>query len=169
MPISSQLRLQPSTRQIENPKRIAAAVEAVLCLFGTPDQQAGALLTQETHKAWQCLRNHIAKGCLCDPDGVNLNSCGERDAARNIRQGSVRNARGSSALEGFHTHQKAWLGPLSKHSEDAGAALLADGAQRWNRRVRGRKANAETLSSIYAPGLQQAVEAARDLASYDCT
>ena len=133
MQISSQLRHQPSTRRIENPKRIAAAVEAVLCHFGTPDQQAGALLTQETYKAWQCLRNHIANGCLCDPDCVSLNSCGEVDAARDIRQGCVRNARGSSALEGFHTHQKAWLGPLSKHSEDAGVALLADGAQRWNR------------------------------------
>ena len=101
--------------------------------------------------------------------GVDLNSCGDEDAARDSRQGSVRNARGSSALEGFPTHQKAWLGPLSKHSADAGVALLADGAQRWNRRVRSRKASRDMPSSIYAPGLVQAVEAARDLASSDCT
>ena len=79
--------------------------------------------------------------------------------------GSVRNARGSSALEGFHTHQKAWLGSLSKHSADAGAALLRDGAQRWNRRVRSRKSSAESTSSIYAPGILQAVEAARKIAT----
>ena len=169
MPISNQLRHQSSTRQIVNPKRITAAVETVLHSFETPDKQAGALLTQETLAAWQCLRKHIAKGCLCDPNGVDLNCCGDADAAHDSRHGGVRNARGSSALEGFHTHQKAWLGPLSRHSTDAGVALLADGAQRWNRRVRGRKASAENPSSIYAPGLQQAVEAAREQARYDCT
>ena len=46
----------------------------------------------------------------------------------------VRTLRGTSALEGFHTHQKAWLGNLARHAADAGAALLADGAVRWNRK-----------------------------------
>ena len=101
-------------------------------------------------------------GCLCDPECVELNSCGGVESAGDTREGSVRNARGSSALEGFHTHQKGWLGPLAKHSADAGAALLRDGAQRWNRRVRSRKSPAENISSIYAPGLLKDVEAARN-------
>ena len=48
----------------------------------------------------------------------------------------VRTLRGASALEGFHTHQKRWLGCLARHAADAGAALLADGAVRWNRKRR---------------------------------
>ena len=39
-------------------------------------------------------------------------------------------------LEGFHQHQKQWLGSLSKHHPDAGAALSADGTIRWNRKRR---------------------------------
>ena len=109
------------------------------------------------------VQKHIATGCLCDPDSVNLNACGDVESAGDYHQGGVRNSRGSSALEGFHTHQKGWLGSLAKHSTDAGAALLADGAQRWNRRVRGRRSPAESLSSVYAPGLLQAVETARKL------
>ena len=104
-------------------------------------------------------------GCLCDPDCVQLNICVCAEPAGDSGQGGVRNARGSSALEGFHTYQKGWLGPLSKHSADAGAALHRDGAQRWNRRVRNRKSSAESTSFIYAPGILQAVEAARKLAA----
>ena len=48
----------------------------------------------------------------------------------------IRAMRGASALEGFHTHQKQWLGCLARHAADAGAALLADGALRWNRKRR---------------------------------
>ena len=161
MSISSAVRCPSSRRRIANPKEITTSLEAVLRLFERPDKQAGALLTQETYAAWHCLRKHIATGCLCDPDSVNLNACGDVESAGDNHQGGVRNSRGSSALEGFHTHQKGWLGTLAKHSSDAGAALLADGAQRWNRRVRGRKAPTERLPSIYAPGLLQAVEAAR--------
>ena len=133
--------------------------------FKTPCTQAGALLTEETYAAWQCLRKHVAKGCLCDPSGVELNSCWETETAGDSRQACVRNARGSSALEGFHTHQKGWLGPLSRHSADAGVALLADGAQRWNRKIRNRQSPAERPSSVYAPGLLKAVEAARKIAA----
>ena len=49
---------------------------------------------------------------------------------------TVRTSRGASALEGFHNHQKQWLGCLARHAADAGAALLADGAVRWNRKRR---------------------------------
>ena len=161
----SQQRRQPAFRKIEDPQRIISSIEAVLQSFNTPCTQAGALLTQETFAAWQSLRKHVAKGCLCDPSGVELNSCRETDTAGDSRQAYVRNARGSSALEGFHTHQKGWLGPLSTHSADAGMALLADGAQRWNRRIRSRQSPAGSPSSVYAPGLLKAVEAARILAT----
>ena len=161
----SQQRRQPAFRKIEDPQRIISSIEAVLQSFNTPCTQAGALLTQETFAAWQCLRKHVAKGCLCDPSGVALNSCRETETAGDYRQAGVRNARGSSALEGFHTHQKGWLGPLSTHSADAGMALLADGAQRWNRRIRSRQSPAGSPSSVYAPGLLKAVEAARILAT----
>ena len=158
------VRCPSSRRRITNPEQIIAALEAVLRSFDRPDKQAGALLTQGTHAAWHCLRQHIATGCLCDPINVSLNSCGDVDPAGESREGGVRNSRGSSALEGFHTHQKGWLGSLAKHSAEAGAALLADGAQRWNRRVCGRKSATGSSSSIYAPGLLQAVDAARRLA-----
>jgi hypothetical protein len=164
-PLSQQQRRHSAFRRIEDPQRIISSIEAVLQSFNTPCTQAGALLTQETFAAWQCLRKHVAKGCLCDPSGVELNSCRETETAGDSRQACVRNARGSSALEGFHTHQKGWLGPLSTHSADAGMALLADGAQRWNRRVRSRQSLAENPSSVYAPGLLKAVEAARILAT----
>ena len=162
MPASGAVRRQSSREQTANPERIVASLEAVLRSFETPDERAGDLLTHVTYSAWDCLRKHIAMGYLCDPDCVQLNICGRAEPAGDSSQGGVRNARGSSALEGFHTYQKGWLGPLSKHSADAGAALLRDGAQRWNRRVRSRKSPAENISSIYAPGLLKDVEAARN-------
>ena len=149
--LSQNQRRQSAFRKIEDPQRIMSSIEAVLHSFKTPCAQAGALLTEETYAAWQCLREHVAKGCLCDPSGVELNSCGDAETAGDSGQAWVRNARGSSALEGFHTHQKGWLGPLSRHSADAGVALLADGAQRWNRRIRSRQSLAESCSSVYAP------------------
>ena len=54
---------------------------------------------------------------------------------------SYKSRRGTSALEGFDTHQKLWLGTLATHSKDAGSALLTDGAMRWNRK---RKQNRES-------------------------
>ena len=73
----------------------------------------------------------------------------------------IRNARGSSALEGFHTHQKGWLGQLARHSTDAGATLLSDGAQRWNRNIRSRDLSEDHECCVYAPGLLRAVKSAR--------
>ena len=46
---------------------------------------------------------------------------------------SVRSRRGTSALEGYHSHQKQWFGVRAHHAEDAGQALLAEGVLRWNR------------------------------------
>ena len=56
---------------------------------------------------------------------------------------AINSMRGSSALKGFHTHQKQWLGLLANHGNEAGAALLRDGAVRWNRN---RRSNANPVS-----------------------
>jgi len=67
--------------------------------------------------------------------------------------------RGASALEGFHTHQKQWLGPLAHHSAEAGTALLADGALRWNRRRRNEAAQGTfTIPLVFAGGLLQGTD-----------
>ena len=47
---------------------------------------------------------------------------------------TVASMRGSSSLEGFHSHQKEWLGHRAIHSVETGETLLRDGAVRWNRR-----------------------------------
>ena len=45
----------------------------------------------------------------------------------------VKKLRGTSSLEGFHSHQKSWLGARGTHAQDSGRALLSDGNLRWNR------------------------------------
>ena len=98
---------------------------------------AGPLVTEATREAWSALKMHVAAGCLCDPPGVKLSmpkgpaeSIGGEDFL------AVRSRRGSSALEGFHAHQKQWLGTFATHSLEASTLLLTDGAANWNRKRR---------------------------------
>ena len=93
MTASGAARRQSSRKQIANPKRIIASLEAVLRSFESPDERAGALLTQATYSAWDCLRKHIAMGCLCDPDWVQLNICGGAEPAGD---GEIPGGRGPS-------------------------------------------------------------------------
>ena len=96
----------------------------------------GELLTAATHDAWENLKEHVSKGCLCDPPGINLFTY-EREEPTSLGGESFRaigTQRGTSALEGFHTHQKEWFGTLAHHGVDAGMALLAEGTLRWNRK-----------------------------------
>ena len=72
-------------------------------------------------------------GCLCDPPGVQLNKYGDECSVGGESSIEVASMRGSSALEGFHAHQKQWLGPFATHAVEAGTALLRDGTARWNR------------------------------------
>jgi hypothetical protein len=123
-------------RVIVDAPRIALAVASVLTAFKSTHPEAGPLITQSTMDAWRDLQPHISAGCLCDPPGVQLHEYG-----KGVRIGGhlfkpIRTIRGASALEGFHNHQKQWLGCLARHAADAGAALLADGAARWNRKRR---------------------------------
>ena len=84
--------------------------------------------------AWAGLRQHVLSGCLCDPIGVDMNAYGKGVKVGGEWFRQIRTLRGASALEGFHNHQKQWLGCLARHAADAGSALLADGAVRWNRK-----------------------------------
>ena len=148
-------------RKIIDAPRIVEAIEAVLRQFQAPDGQLGSLLTKQTLEAWKNLRGHIVNGCLCDPCGIELNVYGEEQIVDGILLPIVCKARGASALEGFHAHQKSWLGTLAHHAVDAGEALLADGALRWNRRILGHPDAQSNERSIYAPGLLREVAAAR--------
>ena len=67
---------------------------------------------------------------------VSMNQFGEEVNIGGEKFKRIRTLRGASALEGFHNHQKQWLGCLARHAADAGSALLADGAVRWNRKRR---------------------------------
>ena len=159
--------LPPRTRRLCIPRiiadsdRIVHHVEQVLRKFQTPDGKMGSLLTEDTMAAWQRLKKHVAAGCLCDPPGVDLNVSGGEQVVDGVRLPVIRTRRGASALEGFHTHQKAWLGPLGRHAPAAGAALLADGAQRWNRRARSKRSPRQETPTVYAGGLLRELKEAQ--------
>ena len=123
-------------RVIENAEKISNAIENILEQFTGKHPIAGPLLTSETMSAWFELKGHILSDCLCDPSGMTMNKFGDEVCIGGEYFRTVRTSRGASALEGFHNHQKQWLGCLARHAADAGAALLADGAVRWNRKRR---------------------------------
>jgi hypothetical protein len=121
---------------INDADRIATDISNVLKAFEGTHAEAGPLLTSAAMDAWRDLRPHVLSGCLCDPPGMKMNVFGECAIIGGEQFQVERTLRGASALEGFHTHQKQWLGCLARHAADAGAALLADGAVRWNRKRR---------------------------------
>ena len=68
----------------------------------------------------------------------------------------ARSGRGSSCLEGFHAHQKQWLGTFGHHAVDVGEALLAEGAVRWNRKRRNEATTEQTrVPNVFASGVLQ--------------
>ena len=132
--VPASVRAKFVARQIKHPGQIAASIESVIAAHSEPHVSAGPLLTDRTLTAWRDLRTHVLSGCLCDPDNVVMNVLGDSVTIGGESFNIVKSRRGASALEGFHTHQKQWLGSLATHAADAGAALLADGAVRWNRK-----------------------------------
>ena len=133
---SRRAKIKYVPRVIVDAERIAHSVDAVLNTFRNAGSPADPLLTQETMEAWCRLKPHVVAGCLCDPPGVQLHEYGECVEIGGTRFKPIHTIRGASALEGFHSHQKQWLGCLARHAADAGVALLADGAVRWNRKRR---------------------------------
>ena len=147
-------------RVITNAALIVASIEAVVDAYGGAHEVAGPLLTLETREAWARLRAHVDAGCLCDPNGLALNVAGDFTTIGGEQFHTVQTLRGASALEGFHTHQKQWLGPLARHATDAGSALLADGTLRWNRKRRRDTSTSGSTPPVFAHG---ALRAADDL------
>lgn len=146
-------------RVIQNPQQIAKAIDTVIDNFRNKIHcQMGALLTPSTSAAWENLRRHVCRGCLCDPPGVDVVTY---EDAEGLRIGNevfhhVRKLHGTSSLEGFHSHQKRWLGPMGTHAQDTGQALLNDGNLRWNRQRRNDALPEEDhLPPVFAKGLLQ--------------
>ena len=125
-------------------------------------QEMGLLFTPETYKAWANLKKHVLAGCLCDPGDMDMNVFSERDFETfggEVFQ-VIRMLRGTSALEGFHYHQKQWLGPLGRHSLEAGLALLTDGTLRWNRKRNNAASTPEdSIPMIFASNLLHEADA----------
>jgi hypothetical protein len=124
-------------RVIVNPMGIVEAIECVLEHFSQQRHaRSGKLLTIATQTAWNNLKSHIVSGCLCDPPGLVMNThVDEEDVVIGGEKfHTLRSVRGSSALEGFHAHQKQWFGVFGHHSFDAGLALAAEGTMRWCRK-----------------------------------
>jgi len=155
------LRSKYIPRVVTDPCRIVAAMDRVLQTYqGRAHPEMGELLSPGTTNAWAILKEHVNAGCLCDPPNISLNALGEPvviggDEFRPI----LRTMRGASPLEGFHTHQKQWLGPFAHHSAEAGTALLADGALRWNRRRRNDAAQGIFITPpVFTGGLLQGAD-----------
>ena len=99
-------------------------------------------------------------GCLCDTPGLQLHELhgqGVKIGGEIFRP--VRTLRGASALEGFHAHQKTWLGPMAQHGKESGQALLAEGAVRWNRKLHEEAGEESSLPTVFAEGLLHAADA----------
>ena len=123
-------------RRIVDAPRIMTAIQEVIDAYQDKSHsEAGSLLTPETQSAWICLQKHVRSGCLCDPPGIDIHACRALVSVGGEEIETMRPLRGASRLEGFHAHQKEWLGPRGRHATTAGEALLADGAMRWNRKT----------------------------------
>jgi len=135
-PAVRRLKAKYVPRYISDSPKIARAVETVIGSFREKmHREAGPLLTTATLKAWTNLKEHVLKDCLCDPPDCPIHAftqAGATIGGEEFRR--VRILRGTSPLEGFHAHQKQWLGTFARHTEEAGFALLSDGAARWNQK-----------------------------------
>ena len=114
----------------------------------------GPLLTPKTLSAWASLRLHVRNGCLRDPPGVDLYAAQSKPiVVGGETLDKFKSKRGSSALEGFHSIQKSWLGQ-QVHSRKRGLALVADGTVRHNRKRRNQMASSlQQTPPVYAAGL----------------
>ena len=149
-------------RVILDAPEIAMSVDNVIRFFANrTHEQMGSLLTSATHTAWEHLKKHVQAGCLCDPPNMDMNTY---DECENVTISgevfkSIRSLRGTSALEGFHCHQKSWLGAFGRHAMDAGLSLLADGSLRWNRKRHNESNPTAMIPMVFASGsLQEANE-----------
>jgi len=160
--LPKKLRSMYVPRVIADVPHILASVNAAIAHFHErAHEDMGQLLTPATLAAWVNLKEHVEAGCISDPPGVELNVLHEQSSVLigGERFRSVRTMRGASALEGFHAHQKQWLGHLAHHARDAGSALLADGSLRWNRKQHNKAMPEPTrMPLVFAGGLLQSAD-----------
>ena len=163
-PVPSKLLKKYVPRVICNSLRITASIDAVVKshIEKKCGAQVGPLLTDATHAAWANLKKHVAQGCLCDPFGIPLHAY-QQHASLTIGEEmfqTFHTLRGTSCLEGLHTHQKLPLGPLAHHGPESGMALLSDWQQRWNRKRDSNAAeNTENPLPVFAGGVIQTANA----------
>ena len=132
--LPQQIKRKYVPRIIPEPQMIIDAIEILLQEFRARNHETeGMLLTTRTEEAWQLLRQHILKGCLSDPPDMDLNCGGPAVVIGGMQFAPIKSLRGTSPVEGLHAHQKQWLGMFGQHDCEVGAALLKDGAWRWNR------------------------------------
>ena len=147
-------------KRITDASAIAAAMNQVIESYSNQlyPETCGPLLTSASQAAWAQLRRHVEAGCLCDPPGIDLHvfsDCSQVVIAGEIFR-AFRTLRGTSALEGFHSHQKQWLGPRARHAGEAGLALLTDGMLRWNRKRNNvTAANRQSTPLVFTAGILQ--------------
>ena len=154
--IPNRIRNKCVPRTVAASADIVANVEKTLQHYAFPHAEMGCLLTDATRAAWEKLRIHVERNCLSEPEHKETD-----EDEQTMRVGSevfrlARSGRGSSSLEGFHAHQKQWLGAFAHHGADAGEALLAEGASRWNRKRRNEAATEENrIPNVFANGILQ--------------
>ena len=160
--LPKKLRSMFVPRIIADVPHILASVSAAIAHFhDRAHDEMGQLLTPATLAAWAHLKGHVEAGCVSDPPGMELNTLQEQSSVviGGERFQRVRAMRGASALEGFHTHQKQWLGLLAHHAPDAGRALLTDGSLRWNRKRHNEAMPKESqMPLVFAGGLLQSAD-----------
>ena len=153
--LARKLKREHVARHVRDKALIESSIGSALAEYsGRQHKQCGPLLTARTLEAWERLKTHVRNGCMCDPPRVELNVLSDKFVTIDGQQfKKLKVARGSSSLEGFHAHQKAWLGS-QVHSRGRGLALVADGTARFNRRR--RNSNSEqtpAIPPVFSPGL----------------
>jgi len=155
--VPKNILMQYVPRIIRDGPKIAEEISRVIQDFNSRmHSEQGALINSGTLDAWAKLQPHVTKGCVCDPDGIDMYCC---DESKPLQLGEhtfyrLRVLRGTSPLENFHCHQKQWLGQFGMHSQDAGMAQIQDGTVRWNRRRAKKSEGAgDVTPDVYAGGL----------------
>ena len=153
--LARKLKREHVARHVRDKALLETSIDNALAEYsGRQHEQYGPLLTAKTLAAWECLKTHVRNGCMCDPPGVEVNVLSDKYVTIDGQQFKKLNiARGSSALEGFHAHQKSWLGSQA-HSRERGLSLVADGTARFNRRRRNSNSEQTPMTPpVFSPGL----------------
>ena len=156
--LPKRIRNQYVPRTIAPPASIIANVKKTLQWFAlNKHPEMGGLLTGATQSAWDRLEQHVKRNCLSEPIlAERCETCPTMRVGTEVFTGA-RPGRGSSCLEGFHAHQKQWLGICGHHhAVAAGEALLEEGAVRWNRKRRNEATTEQTrVPNVFAGGVLQ--------------